>query len=88
MKVGTVNVGDGVIIDASRLGMNGGQLVGIVEAGAEFDGQVGRWVRLPRKVEEEMAAEAGWGYGWFYAFPWEITATIPNCEGWLGKEMR
>ena len=76
-----MRVGDGVIIDASRLGMNGGQLVGVI---AESDRRCGCLVELLREVEREMAQ-----YGWRHVLvsPDEITATIPNQGHWLGKDM-
>ena len=80
-----MKVGDGVLIDASALGLHGGQLVGVVE---EASGDV-FCVALSRRIERAMV----WGedkadrYPFLYFFPDEITATIPNQGHWLGKEM-
>ena len=76
-----MKVGDGVIIDGSKLGLNGGLLTGVVEAHAN------KWVmvRLPRKVERDVACV----YSDSAHIPKDaITAIIPDQGHWLGKEMR
>ena len=78
-----MKVGDGVIIDGSKLGLHGGQLTGVVDC-VYGDKSDAFQVILSRKVEAEMM-----GKWWFQFSPDEdiITAAIPNCGHWLGKEM-
>ncbi len=82
MKVRT-----GVIIDASKLGL--GQLVGVVDWIQE--GVIPEWaihkIYLPRRVERELAKPYSTYGGYVLVYPREITATIPDCGEWLGKEM-
>jgi len=75
-----MQVGEGVIIDGSKLGLNGGQLVGVVKH--IISG--GYITHLPRRVEQDMILE---GYAYQMVYPSDITATLPNQGHWLGKEM-
>ena len=81
-----MKVGDGVIIDGSKLGLNGGLLTGVVDCISPHGWYI---VRLPREVERWMLVGAGsmlWS-GFVSVMPKSITATIPNQGHWLGKEM-
>jgi len=79
-----MQVGEGVIIDGSKLGLNGGQLVGVVEKPC----YTGCLIHLPRKVEQEMPwPELQTRHSTVYAYYEDIIATIPDCGHWLGKEM-
>jgi len=71
-------VGDGVIIDGSKLGLNGVLLTGVVRT-VWPDSVI---AELPRKIEREI-------YGGTFArcFEGDIVVTIPNQGHWLGKEM-
>ena len=77
-----LQVGDGVIIDGSKLGMNGGLLTGIVKHIAMGEPSV--LVYFPREVERGMLDLTAYRS---FIYPHEITATIPNCGHWLGKEI-
>ena len=80
-----MKVGDGVLIDASRLGMRGGLLTGIVSDKA-CDLLL---TYFPRVVEREMLRlySNRKMVDSFYLRPSDITAIIPNQGHWLGKEM-
>ena len=78
-----MKVGDGVIIDGSKLGLNGGLLTGVVECVMPISGMV--FIRLPRRVERDMIR---WAFPLVF-YQDEITSDIlPNQGHWLGKEMR
>ena len=79
-----MKVGDGVIIDGSKLGLNGGLLTGMVEDKSIVFGRV--FILLPRKVEAQMVNPIT-HYQRTMASPDEIIAIIPDQGHWLGKEM-
>ncbi len=92
MQVGAESlcVGDGVIIDGSKLGLTGGLFTGVVKM-VHPD----KWIQvfLPRKVEREALAVAlsRPAYSTINISPHQgynqFIITVPNCERWLTEDM-